>query len=72
LARPHGHQLEMLRVAAAGDSALLIAPTGGGKSLAGFLWGLVDLDRQGGVAFLPSTSRRSRALTTELIAVAME
>jgi ATP-dependent Lhr-like helicase len=46
--RPHAHQLEMLRIAAAGDSALLIAPTGGGKTLAGFLPSLVDLDRQGG------------------------
>jgi ATP-dependent helicase Lhr and Lhr-like helicase len=45
--RPHAHQLEMLRVAAAGDSALLIAPTGGGKTLAGFLPSLADLDQQG-------------------------
>ncbi len=35
--QPHGHQIEMLEAARAGQSALLIAPTGGGKTLAGFL-----------------------------------
>ncbi len=40
---PHRHQLEMLAAARAGRSALLIAPTGGGKTLAGFLSTLVDL-----------------------------
>ena len=42
-ARPH--QLSMLRTAQAGRSALLIAPTGGGKTLAGFLPSLIDLGR---------------------------
>jgi ATP-dependent Lhr-like helicase len=37
------HQRLMLEAAAAGRSALLIAPTGGGKTLAGFLPSLVDL-----------------------------
>lgn len=41
--QPHPHQLQMLRAADAGESALLIAPTGGGKTLAGFLPSLVDL-----------------------------
>ena len=41
--RPHGHQLAMLAAAEAGQSALLVAPTGGGKTLAGFLPSLVDL-----------------------------
>ncbi len=41
--RPHPHQLDMLAAARAGDSALLIAPTGGGKTLAGFLPSLVEL-----------------------------
>ncbi len=41
--QPHPHQLQMLRAAEAGASALLIAPTGGGKTLAGFLPSLVDL-----------------------------
>ncbi|TWA68216.1 ATP-dependent Lhr-like helicase [Azospirillum brasilense] len=40
---PHPHQLAMVEAAAAGDSALLIAPTGGGKTLAGFLPSLIDL-----------------------------
>src|SRR5919204_3456159 len=40
---PHRHQLELLAAAWRGQSALLIAPTGGGKTLAGFLPSLVDL-----------------------------
>lgn len=39
----HHHQTAMLAQDAAGRSALLIAPTGGGKTLAGFLPSLVDL-----------------------------
>jgi ATP-dependent Lhr-like helicase len=41
--QPHAHQLEMLAAARAGRSALLIAPTGGGKTLAGFLPTLAEL-----------------------------
>ncbi|MCI5043193.1 MAG: ligase-associated DNA damage response DEXH box helicase [Aquisalinus sp.] len=37
------HQAELLEKAHAGRSALLIAPTGGGKTLAGFLPSLIDL-----------------------------
>jgi len=44
---PRPHQLAMLEKAAAGRSALLIAPTGGGKTLAGFLPSLVDLAARG-------------------------
>ncbi len=41
--RPRAHQLELLAKAKAGRSVLLIAPTGGGKTLAGFLPTLVEL-----------------------------
>ncbi len=40
---PHPHQLQMVAAADAAESALLIAPTGGGKTLAGFLPSLIDL-----------------------------
>ncbi|MGF7177028.1 ligase-associated DNA damage response DEXH box helicase [Azospirillum doebereinerae] len=40
---PHAHQTAMVEAAERGDSALLIAPTGGGKTLAGFLPSLIDL-----------------------------
>ena len=40
---PRAHQLELLKKAHAGRSVLLIAPTGGGKTLAGFLPTLVEL-----------------------------
>ena len=40
---PRPHQLELLAKARAGRSVLLIAPTGGGKTLAGFLPTLVEL-----------------------------
>ncbi len=40
---PHPHQLALLAAARAGRSALLVAPTGGGKTLAGFLPSLVEL-----------------------------
>jgi len=41
--QPHAHQLRLLELGAAGRSALLVAPTGGGKTLAGFLPSLVAL-----------------------------
>ncbi|MEO1207088.1 MAG: ligase-associated DNA damage response DEXH box helicase [Pseudomonadota bacterium] len=40
---PRPHQLALLEKAAAGRSALLIAPTGAGKTLAGFLPSLIEL-----------------------------
>jgi ATP-dependent Lhr-like helicase len=43
---PRAHQLELLAKARAGRSVLLIAPTGAGKTLAGFLASLVELSEQ--------------------------
>ena len=40
---PRRHQLALIERAAQGGSALLIAPTGGGKTLAGFLPSLIEL-----------------------------
>ena len=40
---PRRHQLEMVAAARAGAHALLVAPTGAGKTLAGFLATLADL-----------------------------
>lgn len=40
---PRAHQLEMVAKAREGRDALLIAPTGGGKTLAGFLPSLIEL-----------------------------
>ena len=44
---PRAHQLELLSRARDGRSVLLIAPTGGGKTLAGFLPSLVELYERG-------------------------
>jgi ATP-dependent helicase Lhr and Lhr-like helicase len=51
---PRAHQLELLARARVGRSALLIAPTGAGKTLAGFLPSLVELSES--VARNQSTS----------------
>lgn len=44
---PHPHQLEMLAAVQDGRDALLIAPTGAGKTLAGFLPSLIGLADRG-------------------------
>ncbi len=43
---PRRHQLALVEVAKAGQSVLLIAPTGGGKTLAGFLPSLIALENR--------------------------
>ena len=45
--RPRAHQLALLEAARAGRSTLLIAPTGAGKTLAGFLPALIALSARG-------------------------
>jgi ATP-dependent helicase Lhr and Lhr-like helicase len=45
---PREHQLAIFAKAEAGENALLIAPTGAGKTLAGFLPSLVDIERRKG------------------------
>ena len=52
---PRAHQLELLAKAQSGRSVLLIAPTGGGKTLAGFLPSLVELSGAA-VPLLPAKS----------------
>ncbi|MCA0256349.1 MAG: ligase-associated DNA damage response DEXH box helicase [Proteobacteria bacterium] len=44
---PRPHQIELLKRARSGESTLLIAPTGAGKTLAGFLPSLTDLTARG-------------------------
>jgi ATP-dependent helicase Lhr and Lhr-like helicase len=44
--QPRAHQIELLAKAQAGHSVLLIAPTGAGKTLAGFLPSLVTLNQR--------------------------
>ena len=55
---PRPHQLELLAKAEAGRSALLIAPTGGGKTLAGFLPSLVELSAASLAQATPVERRR--------------
>jgi ATP-dependent Lhr-like helicase len=65
---PRTHQLDLMAHARDGRSVLLIAPTGGGKTLAGFLPTLVDLYERGAKSRkLVSTGRdirRSQGLHT--------
>ncbi|MBL4646885.1 MAG: DEAD/DEAH box helicase, partial [Rhizobiales bacterium] len=50
-ARPH--QMQLLQKVQAGQSTLLIAPTGAGKTLAGFLPSLIDLHYEDGLRRKP-------------------
>ncbi len=53
------HQLEMIEAGRRGEHALLIAPTGGGKTLAGFLPSLIDLSMRP-----PANDPRGRGVHT--------
>ncbi len=53
---PRAHQLRLLELALEGRSSLLIAPTGGGKTLAGFLPSLVELTVRAAVRPRPKIS----------------
>ncbi len=46
---PRAHQLELSARARAGENMLLIAPTGAGKTLGGFMASLTDLAERGKV-----------------------
>jgi ATP-dependent Lhr-like helicase len=64
---PRAHQLELLAKARTGRSVLLLAPTGGGKTLAGFLPTLIELTGPRAGSRLVSTGRdlkRSQGLHT--------
>ncbi|GAA0651491.1 ligase-associated DNA damage response DEXH box helicase [Brevundimonas lenta] len=70
---PRRHQLEMVAAAEAGSHALLVAPTGGGKTLAGFLPSLIELAGRGPKpAFGPGSGVHTlylsplKALTTDV------
>ncbi|MFG1431814.1 ligase-associated DNA damage response DEXH box helicase [Xanthobacter sp. V2C-8] len=56
---PRAHQLDLLAAARAGRSVLLIAPTGAGKTLAGFLPTLVELAEG-----RPARAARAKAFRT--------
>jgi ATP-dependent Lhr-like helicase len=64
--RPHDHQLAMLEAARRQESVLLIAPTGGGKTLAGFLPSLVELEQSGGRGLHTLYVSPLKALTTDI------
>jgi len=57
---PRAHQLALVEHAAKGESVLLVAPTGGGKTLAGFLPTLIEL----AAPAPPRLRRASRTLHT--------
>ncbi|MGI8725305.1 MAG: ligase-associated DNA damage response DEXH box helicase [Methyloceanibacter sp.] len=68
--RPHAHQLALLEAAAGGRNTLLIAPTGGGKTLAGFLPSLVNL--AGGPQAAKSAARIHTLYVSPLKALATD
>ena len=61
---PRAHQLELLTKAHAGRSVLLIAPTGGGKTLAGFLPSLVELSSAGSTSPTSGDGEKRKLFST--------
>src|SRR5215813_9156343 len=59
--QPRAHQLALLEHAGRGESVLLVAPTGGGKTLAGFLPSLIDLAGSSNLAAPRPGPKRARA-----------
>ena len=64
--RLRAHQAAMLGAAASGQNALLIAPTGGGKTLAGFLPSLIALRDSAGQGLHTLYVSPLKALTTDI------
>ncbi len=60
--QPRAHQLALLEHAQKGESVLLVAPTGGGKTLAGFLPSLIELAGFGRLAASRPGSKRTRRI----------
>ncbi|WP_282009303.1 ligase-associated DNA damage response DEXH box helicase [Brevundimonas aveniformis] len=67
---PRRHQLEMVEAGLAGRDVLLVAPTGGGKTLGGFLPSLIELAARGPVNAPPGVHTLYisplKALTTDV------
>jgi len=59
---PRAHQLELLTLAQQDRSALLVAPTGAGKTLAGFLPSLIELSERPGAVGEPAPAGRTPPL----------
>ncbi len=64
--QPRDHQLAMLEAARRNEDTLLIAPTGGGKTLAGFLPSLTELFQQPASGLHTLYVSPLKALTTDI------
>ncbi len=58
--QPYPHQLDVIEASQTSDTVLLIAPTGGGKTLSGFLPGLIQTAANRESKLKSESSRRSR------------